>query len=89
MLLITIGLAVAFFMSPDEQTGQWPLLIATVLTGILRRPLHYGYRRSRHACGRLDAQQLLGLGRERRRFHAFERPAYHYGSVGRVIGCHP
>ncbi|HVF46550.1 MAG TPA: NAD(P)(+) transhydrogenase (Re/Si-specific) subunit beta [Pyrinomonadaceae bacterium] len=35
MLLVTIGLGVAFFMSPDEQTGQWPLLIATILTGIL------------------------------------------------------
>ena len=35
MLLVTIGLGVAFFMSPTEATGQWPLLIATVLTGIL------------------------------------------------------
>jgi NAD(P) transhydrogenase subunit beta len=35
MLLVTIGLGVAFFMSPDAATGQWPLLIATVLTGIL------------------------------------------------------
>ena len=35
MLLITIGLGAAFFMSPNEATGQWPLLIATVLTGIL------------------------------------------------------
>src|SRR5688572_122378 len=35
MLLITIGLGVAFFMSPNTQTGQWPLLIATVVTGIL------------------------------------------------------
>ncbi len=35
MLLITIGLGVAFFISPDVQTGQWPLLIATILTGIL------------------------------------------------------
>jgi NAD(P) transhydrogenase subunit beta len=35
MLLVTIGLGVAFFMSPDTHTGQWPLLIATVLTGIL------------------------------------------------------
>jgi NAD(P) transhydrogenase subunit beta len=35
MLLVTIGLGVAFFMSPDHATGQWPLLIATVLTGIL------------------------------------------------------
>jgi H+-translocating NAD(P) transhydrogenase subunit beta len=35
MLLVTMGLGVAFFMSPDTATGQWPLLIATVLTGIL------------------------------------------------------
>ncbi len=35
MLLVTIGLGVAFFMSPNETTGQWPLLIATVVTGIL------------------------------------------------------
>jgi H+-translocating NAD(P) transhydrogenase subunit beta len=35
MLLVTIGLGVAFFMSPDTATGQWPLLIATILTGIL------------------------------------------------------
>ena len=35
MLLVTIGLGVAFFMSPDAASGQWPLLIATVVTGIL------------------------------------------------------
>ena len=35
MLLVTIGLGVAFFMSPDAVTGQWPLLIATIITGIL------------------------------------------------------
>ncbi len=35
MLLITIGLGVAFFMSPDTHSGQWPLLAATILTGIL------------------------------------------------------
>ncbi|CAN5124426.1 Re/Si-specific NAD(P)(+) transhydrogenase subunit beta [soil metagenome] len=35
MLLATIGLGAAFLMSPDSATGQWPLLIATVLTGIL------------------------------------------------------
>ena len=35
MLLITIGLGVAFFMSPDSHSGQWPLLIATIVTGIL------------------------------------------------------
>jgi NAD(P) transhydrogenase subunit beta len=34
MLLVTIGLGVAFFISPGTE-GQWPLLIATVLTGIL------------------------------------------------------
>ena len=35
MLLITIGLGIAFFLSPDSQTGQWPLLIGTIVTGIL------------------------------------------------------
>jgi H+-translocating NAD(P) transhydrogenase subunit beta len=35
MLMITIGLGAAFFMSPDTATGQWPLLIAAILTGIL------------------------------------------------------
>src|SRR3954466_2508917 len=35
MLLVTIGLGVAFFMSPDTHSGQWPLLIATIVTGIL------------------------------------------------------
>ncbi len=35
MLLVTIGLGVAFFMSPNEAAGQWPLLAATILTGIL------------------------------------------------------
>ncbi|MGB7210169.1 MAG: NAD(P)(+) transhydrogenase (Re/Si-specific) subunit beta [Pyrinomonadaceae bacterium] len=35
MLLATIGLGAAFLMSPEPAMGQWPLLIATVLTGIL------------------------------------------------------
>lgn len=35
MLLVTIGLGVAFFMAPTPAIGQWPLLIATILTGIL------------------------------------------------------
>ncbi|MGB5014395.1 MAG: NAD(P)(+) transhydrogenase (Re/Si-specific) subunit beta, partial [Pyrinomonadaceae bacterium] len=35
MLLATIGLGAAFLMSPDSASGQWPLLIATILTGIL------------------------------------------------------
>jgi NAD(P) transhydrogenase subunit beta len=35
MVLVTIGLGVAFFMSPDPHAGQWPLLIATILTGLL------------------------------------------------------
>ncbi len=35
MVLVTVGLGVAFFMAPEAATGQWPLLIATVVTGIL------------------------------------------------------
>src|SRR5436309_6434319 len=35
MVLVTVGLAIAFFMSPGPGTGQWPLLVATIITGIL------------------------------------------------------
>src|SRR5215212_7932936 len=35
MLMVTIGLGVAFLMSPDAHIGQWPLLIAAIVTGIL------------------------------------------------------
>lgn len=35
MLLATVGLGVAFFIAPDHASGQWPLLVATILTGIL------------------------------------------------------
>ncbi len=35
MLIATIALGIAFFISPDTATGQWPLLIATGVTGIL------------------------------------------------------
>ena len=35
MLLVTIGLGAAFFMSPTPVTGQWPLLVATIVTGVL------------------------------------------------------
>jgi NAD(P) transhydrogenase subunit beta len=35
LLLATIGLGAAFLMSPDAATGQWPLLIATIITFIL------------------------------------------------------
>ena len=35
MLLVTIGLGIAFFMSPTPSAGQWPLLIATIVTAVL------------------------------------------------------
>ncbi len=35
MLLVTLGLGVAFFLSADTNAGQWPLLFAAILTGIL------------------------------------------------------
>src|SRR4029077_13985695 len=35
MLLVTIGLGVAFFMSPDTYHGHFPLVIATIITGVL------------------------------------------------------
>ncbi|MEQ1605384.1 MAG: NAD(P)(+) transhydrogenase (Re/Si-specific) subunit beta [Pyrinomonadaceae bacterium] len=35
MLIATIGLGIAFFISPDHAAGQWPLIVATIITGIL------------------------------------------------------
>jgi len=35
MLIATIGLGAAFLMSPDTASGQWPLLIGTVVAGVL------------------------------------------------------
>src|SRR6476620_6966719 len=35
LLLITIGLGVAFFMSPATYSGHFPLVLATIVTGIL------------------------------------------------------
>ena len=35
MMFVTIGLGIAFFISPDHSTGQWPLIVATVVTGII------------------------------------------------------
>jgi NAD(P) transhydrogenase subunit beta len=35
MVIATVGLGAAFLMSPDPSMGQWPLLIATIITGIL------------------------------------------------------
>ena len=35
MLLITIGLGVAFFIAPDTYSGHYPLVMAIIVTGIL------------------------------------------------------
>jgi NAD(P) transhydrogenase subunit beta len=35
ILLVTIGLGAALLMSPNPDTGQWPLLIAAIITGVL------------------------------------------------------
>src|SRR5436309_15788689 len=35
MVVITVGLGAAFFIAPAAHTGQWPLLLATIITGIL------------------------------------------------------
>ena len=35
LLLVTIALGIAFFISPTTANGQWPLIVATVITGIL------------------------------------------------------
>ncbi len=35
MLLMTIGIGAAFLISPDTGTGQMPLIVAAILTGVL------------------------------------------------------
>ena len=35
IVIITVGLGAAFLMSPTAQSGQWPLLIAAIVTGVL------------------------------------------------------
>ena len=62
----------------------WPLLIDDARRRHPRHPPGHGDRRRRHAGGRLDAEQLLGLGRGGRRLHAVERPADHHRRPGRL-----
>ena len=47
------------------------------------------HRRRRHAGRRLDAEQLLRVGRRRVRVPARERPADHHRRPGRLLGCLP
>ena len=50
----------------------------------VRHPHGDGHRRRRHAGGRLDAQQLFGLGRGGHRLHARQRPADRHRRAGRL-----
>ena len=54
-----------------------------------RRADHHPDRRRRHAGRRLDAQQLLGLGRGRHRLLAQQRDADHRRLAGRQLGRDP
>ena len=54
-----------------------------------RRADHHPDRRRRHAGGRVDAQQLLGLGRGRHRLLAQQRDADHRRLAGRQLGRDP
>ena len=46
-------------------------------------------RRRRHAGRRVDAQQLLRVGRGRRRLHARQRPAHRHRRPRRLLRCLP
>ena len=54
-----------------------------------RRADHHPDRRRRHAGRRLDAQQLLGLGRGRHRLLAQQLDADHRRLAGRLVGRDP
>jgi hypothetical protein len=54
-----------------------------------RRAHGHGDRRRRHARRRLDAQQLLRLGRLGRRLHARERPPHHHRRARRLLRRDP
>ena len=80
-LLACVALGVIFV-----GTDGVPDVGASGLRRDFRRPRHSsrdGDRRRRHAGGRLDAEQLFGLGRRVRGLHAVERPADHHRRAGR------
>ena len=62
MLLVTIGLGVAFFMSPDAADRTMAAADRDGRDRHSRRSFHHGDRRCGHAGRRLDAQQLFRLG---------------------------
>ena len=66
---------------------RWSVM--TVLALRARLPPRRRDRRRRHARRRVDAQQLLRLGRGRRGLHAGQRPADHHRRARRLVRCDP
>ena len=79
------ALTIWFVVDPQ----LWLLVAVTAdraAAGLAPGRLH---RRRRHAGRRLDAEQLLRLGRGRVGVPAGERPADHHRRPGRLLGCLP
>jgi NAD/NADP transhydrogenase beta subunit len=85
-MLATIVVAGALYGDGGQ---TWALAIGTAVACRARRAPGRGHRRRRHAGRGLDAQQLLGLDRGRRRLHAEQRPAHRHRRAGRQLGRDP
>ena len=69
-LAMLIGIVVLGVLYAREHRRTWRCSSATAIAGVLGVHLVAGDRRRRHAGRRLDAQQLLGMGRGGGRLHA-------------------
>ena len=85
MVIVTVGLGVAFFMSPDPGHRAMAACLRDDHHRHSRHSFHHGDRRCRYACRRLDAQQLFGLGGRGGWVHARQRPADHHRRSRRLV----
>ena len=87
-LLVVICFGYRVPAAPNRSTaGMLPLIVMTRHRAAVRRAHGDGDRRRRHAGGRLDAEQLLGLGGGGDRLHAVERPADRHRRAGRLVAA--
>ena len=84
-LVAFAALTVWFVITPQ----LWLLVAVTVIALLLGWHLVASHRRRRHAGRRLDAQQLLRLGRGGVGLPARERPAHRHRRARRLLRCLP
>ena len=86
-LLLVIWFGWKFINSHAVADGMTPLIVMTVRLAALRHPHGDGDRRCGHARRRVHAEQLLGVGRCRHGFHAFQRSADRDRRSGRILAA--